>query len=219
MKTIFFTTITWIWVLASCSSKTEVSSPDGHIKWAFQLDEKGEMTYHVTVKGQPFILSSSLGFEEKSGLNLKSGFQLINTKFDSEDEIWTQPWGENKTIRSHYNEMAVNLRNGDGAKLDYQGEGIYYYDFTYCENMNAWGNSDGEVQFKFRPVAGNWDVSYGPIEGDGNLIIGGEEIEFGIAYGSGTNLIISNLEPNDSYRIIVRCTSDSHYYVSVIKIN
>ena len=117
MKTIFFTIITWIWVLASCSSKTEVSSPNGHINWAFQLDEKGEMTYHVTVKGQPFILSSSLGFEEKSGLNLKNGFQLINTKFDSEDETWTQPWGENKTIRSHYNEMAVNLRNGDGAKL------------------------------------------------------------------------------------------------------
>ena len=131
------------------------------------------------------------------------------------------------TVYAKWRDSLELFSNGDivgdfsanGTPLDYQGTGIYYYDFTYDENMNAWGSPYGEVQFKFRPVAEKWDVSYGPIEGDGNLIIGGEEIEFGIAYGSGTNLIISNLEPNDSYRIIVRCTSDSHYYVSVIKIN
>ena len=75
------------------------------------------MTYQVTVNNRPFILPSALGFEEKSGLNLKDGFQVVNTTFDSQDETWTQPWGENKSIRSHYNEMAVNLKNGEGVKL------------------------------------------------------------------------------------------------------
>ena len=49
-------------LLCSCTSKTEVTSPDGHIKWSLDLDEKGAMTYQVTVNNQPFILSSPLGF-------------------------------------------------------------------------------------------------------------------------------------------------------------
>ena len=75
------------------------------------------MTYQVSVKNAPFINASALGFEEKSGLNLKDGFQVVNTTFDTQDETWTQPWGENKSIRNHYNEMVVNLQNEAGVKL------------------------------------------------------------------------------------------------------
>ena len=117
MKKILYAVTMLVWVLCSCTSKTEVSSPDGRIKWSFQLNERGEMTYQVSVNGQSFILPSVLGFEEKSGLNLKDGFQVLNTKFESLDETWTQPWGENKVIRSHYNEMAVNLKNEADVKL------------------------------------------------------------------------------------------------------
>ena len=115
MKSIFYSVVMLLFVLCSCTPKTEVTSPDGNIRWSFNLDEKGAMTYQVSVKDAPFINVSALGFEEKSGLNLKDGFQLEGTSFDSQDETWTQPWGENKSIRSHYNEMAVNLKNGAGV--------------------------------------------------------------------------------------------------------
>ena len=117
MKNIIYSVGMLLLVLCSCTPKTEVASPDGHIKWAFNLDEKGGMSYQVSVNGKPFIGASALGFAEKSGLNLSDGFQLLGTEFDSQDETWTQPWGENKSIRSHYNEMAVNLKNNDGVKL------------------------------------------------------------------------------------------------------
>ena len=117
MKNIIYSVGMLLLVLCSCTPKTEVASPDGHIKWAFNLDEKGGMSYQVSVNGKPFIGASALGFVEKSGLNLSDGFQLLGTEFDSQDETWTQPWGENKSIRSHYNEMAVNLKNNDGVKL------------------------------------------------------------------------------------------------------
>ena len=117
MKKILYAVAILVCVLCSCTSKTEVLSPDGRIKWSFQLEEKGKMVYQVSVNGQPFILPSELGFEEKSGLNLKDGFQVINTTFESLDETWLQPWGENKVIRSHYNEMAVNLKNEADVKL------------------------------------------------------------------------------------------------------
>ena len=117
MKNVFYFAIMLLFVLSGCTSKTEVASPNSNIKWSLNLDDKGAMTYQVTVNNQPFILPSALGFEEKSGLNLKDGFQVVNTTFDSQDETWTQPWGENKSIRSHYNEMAVNLKNEAGVKL------------------------------------------------------------------------------------------------------
>ena len=117
MKSIFYSVAMLLFVLCSCTPKTEVTSPDGNIKWSFNLDEKGAMTYQVSVKDAPFINASALGFQEKSGLNLADGFQLEGTSFDSQDETWTQPWGENKSIRSHYNEMAVNLKNEAGVKL------------------------------------------------------------------------------------------------------
>lgn len=117
MKNIIYSVGMLLLVLCSCTPKTEVASPDGHIKWAFNLDEKGGMSYQVSVNGKPFIGASALGFAEKSGLNMSDGFQLLGTEFDSQDETWTQPWGENKSIRSHYNEMAVNLKNNDGVKL------------------------------------------------------------------------------------------------------
>lgn len=50
-------------VLCSCTPKTEVTSPDGNIKWSFNLDEKGGMTYQVSVKNVPFINTSALGIE------------------------------------------------------------------------------------------------------------------------------------------------------------
>ena len=117
MKNIFYSAVMLLLVLCGCAPKTEVASPDGNIKWSFNLDEKGGMTYQVSVNGTPFINASPLGFEEKSGLDLASGFQIVGTSFDSQDETWTQPWGENKSIRSHYNEMAVNLKNEAGVKL------------------------------------------------------------------------------------------------------
>ena len=117
MKNIFYSAVMLLLVLCGCAPKTEVASPDGSIKWSFNLDEKGGMTYQVSVNGTPFINASPLGFEEKSGLDLASGFQIVGTSFDSQDETWTQPWGENKSIRSHYNEMAVNLKNEAGVKL------------------------------------------------------------------------------------------------------
>ena len=81
MKKILYAVAILVCVLCSCTSKTEVLSPDGRIKWSFQLEEKGKMVYQVSVNGQPFILPSELGFEEKSGLNLKDGFQVVNTAF------------------------------------------------------------------------------------------------------------------------------------------
>ena len=126
-------------LIFSCSSpniKTEVTSPDKKIKVAFNIDNDGAMSYNVKVckglkdgeeiegKGDMgsewrtiFIDDSQLGFEAKDGLNLKDAFEIVDVKFSSNDETWEQPWGENRIIRNHYNEMAVDLINEDSIFL------------------------------------------------------------------------------------------------------
>ena len=66
-------------------------------------------TYSVNFKGRPVILSSVLGFDLKDG-EMKAGFAWVAAKKSSKDETWTQPWGEEKKVRNHYNELAITLQ-------------------------------------------------------------------------------------------------------------
>lgn len=92
-------------LLLGCTSHpVEVVSPDGHIRLVFALESNDRMTYRVEVNDTAFILSSSLGFKAEAGINLSDNFQVTGTDFATHDQTWTQPWGENKTIRNHYNE-------------------------------------------------------------------------------------------------------------------
>lgn len=96
---------------------TEVSSPNGAISLSFCLADSGRMTYQVAVNDSAFILPSALGFEARNGVNLSDGFKVTATDFSSKDTTWTQPWGENKSIREHYNEMTVHLKNAAQTQL------------------------------------------------------------------------------------------------------
>lgn len=104
-------------VLCGCTRPTELASPDGNIKLVFNLTETGDMTYGVSVGGTPFINPSVMGFEGRDGVNLSKGFRIEGTEFTAKDETWTQPWGENKSIRNHYNEMAVRLKDQANTEL------------------------------------------------------------------------------------------------------
>ena len=106
-------------LLSGCMplKQTEGTSPNGHIRLAFALDGNNRMTYQVSVGDTVFITPSLLGSTAKDGVNLAEGFKVINTDFTTHDETWTQPWGENKNIRNHYNEMAVHLSDTTNTKL------------------------------------------------------------------------------------------------------
>ena len=110
--------ISGVMLTTACTqAPTEVTSPDGKIQLTFALNEQGVPQYQVNVDGKSFIAPSNLGFETKEGYNLSNGFKVVNAKFNQKDETWNQPWGENKTIREHYNEMAVHLENQDNVEM------------------------------------------------------------------------------------------------------
>jgi hypothetical protein len=51
-----------------------------------------------------------MGFELANNTNLLDGFSLLDTVYDSKDELWEPVWGEERQIRNHYNEMLVILQ-------------------------------------------------------------------------------------------------------------
>src|SRR5258708_4885541 len=86
-----------------------IQSPDRKLKLSFSLSATGEPVYQLTFSNKSVIKPSKLGLELKGQPNLLAGFSI--TKIDSSlvDGNWNPVWGEVKTIRNHYCELAVTL--------------------------------------------------------------------------------------------------------------
>ena len=116
-----------------------LASPDGRIKMEFLLTENGTPQYSLNYNEEPVVLPSSLGFElrgtlkasvlkfgeklekvdEKPPYSLHDGFEVTGCETDTFDETWSPVWGEESSIRNHYNELLVHLeQKGTGNKLD-----------------------------------------------------------------------------------------------------
>jgi hypothetical protein len=90
-------------------SAQELLSPNKNLVLKFSLQTGGIPTYALTYNGKPVIKPSKLGLELKKGPSLLNGFEVADTNTSTFDETWTPVWGEVKTIRNHYNELAVTL--------------------------------------------------------------------------------------------------------------
>lgn len=88
----------------------QLKSPNGNFTMDFALQNGGVPSYSLTYKGKAVIKPSKLGLELKNDKkSLLNDFTVADTKTSTFDEVWSPVWGEVKTIRNHYNEMAVTL--------------------------------------------------------------------------------------------------------------
>ena len=91
-------------LLAACSPKTSVTSPDGRIAVRFELTPSGIPTYAVDVDGQSLLEPSVMGLVSDD-VNLDRGFALKSSKVGRYRETWHQPWGENKEVEDNHREL------------------------------------------------------------------------------------------------------------------
>ena len=110
-----FLLIFFLFTVQSCSTSTTVSSPDGTITINFEL-KGGKPFYSVQKNGNPVIIPSALGIKLSQKLQLDSNFKVVALKQSVFDETWTQPWGEQKEIRNHYNALRVDLGAASGEE-------------------------------------------------------------------------------------------------------
>ena len=117
-------------VPARLSARMETAySPDNNIVVNFDVKD-GIPVYNVSFKGKQVIGDSRLGLELVSAKgngefnnfdsheaenqnSLRDGFTMMTSRYSSFDETWQPVWGEESSIRNHYNEMAVTLMQKD----------------------------------------------------------------------------------------------------------
>ena len=85
-----------------------LKSPNSEIELTFSLTKKGVPTYKISYKDQAVIKQSKLGLELK-GDDLISGFTITSTDKLTYDNTWETVWGEESSIRNHYNELSIEL--------------------------------------------------------------------------------------------------------------
>ena len=115
---VFFTLIlllTFGWIAAQSKQGRTVSSPDNHISLEFDV-KSGVPYYRVSRDGKPVISTSRLGLALKERAGFDGNLRIIDARTTTFDETWTQPWGEVKTIRNHYNSLLVSLERTAAPK-------------------------------------------------------------------------------------------------------
>lgn len=107
-----------------------IFSPDKNLTATFQLQENGVPSYQLSYKGKQVIKPSVLGLELVNLAGLTDGFTVSKTEQNTVDETWTPVYGEEKSIRSNYNELLVTLTHKTAVSSDY----------AFVCSMMAWGS-------------------------------------------------------------------------------
>lgn len=93
-----------------------VASPGNVLEVTFSLNGEGRMQYRVNRLGAPVIADSQLGFLFTDQPQMLRNFAVIGRRARDHDETWQQPWGEDRSIRDRYRELAIDLEEKTALK-------------------------------------------------------------------------------------------------------
>lgn len=154
-------------IFAHAQQVFQLVSPNGKNKVKVEQDAAGKLKYSVEFKGKEIIKPSALGFnffgEQPIGANL----QVVNSEKRSFDENWNIPLGEFSTIRNHYNELKLELKETSNqprlVNLEFRAfdDGVgFRYLFPKQENLRNVRIKDEKTEFA---INGDIDVWWIPV--------------------------------------------------------
>ncbi len=85
-----------------------VASPDGNV--VVTVSDTAGLRYRVSFDGRPVIVDSRLGLDFAGGFSLGRASALAGARRANHDSVWENPFGQHRTVRDHYQEMVVALR-------------------------------------------------------------------------------------------------------------
>ncbi len=138
-----------------------LTSPDGHLQVTVGI-KGGKPFYSVSRDGKPVVNRSYLGFTLHDG-TLDNHFKIVGRSRDSKNETWTQPWGEDRVVNNHYNELKVRLQQTDKRQRQLNivfrafNDGIgFRYEFPKQRNLDNFQIMEEMTQIAMPTDAQAW---------------------------------------------------------------
>jgi hypothetical protein len=152
MKRIF--SILSLVIISTFLNAQELKSPNGNITLNFELNSNGTPTYKLNYKSKPVVKTSKLGLELKNDKqSLMDNFSVAKTQTFALNEDWNPVWGEVKTIKNNYNELAVTLNQKETNRImlirfRLFNEGLgFRYEFPEQKNLGHFIIKEEHTQF------------------------------------------------------------------------
>ena len=141
-----------------------LESPDGRNEVTVELRD-GSLYYGVSRDGRAVITPSLLGFELRDAPLLRDSLRIAATARDSRDETWTQPWGQVREVRNHYNELRVAVQEMAPPERRFDvvfrafDDGIAFrYELPAQPELNAFAIQDELTEFALATDGRAWWV-------------------------------------------------------------
>jgi len=161
--------------LLSCSKKStyqvEVTSPNAEIVVNVNISEDGQPFYNVAFKNKKVIDTSYLAIELLNAESLKNNFKILGTSIETFNDTWQMPWGEQRDVVNHYNELQIELQESSGLKrtlnlvFKVYNDGVgFRYEFPEQKGWSEALIKEEQTEFSLTEdyetfwIPGDWDI-------------------------------------------------------------
>jgi alpha-glucosidase len=161
---------TMVLVLAVCAAtapvaaQTRVTSPDNRNEVQVGIHEGG-LYYLVQRDGKTLLTPSRLGFVFRGQPPLRDSLSIVDSSRSTRDETWTQPWGEVRRVRNHYNELKVSVQENTSPKRQFTlavrafNDGVAFrYEVPAQPNLSEFEIMDELTEFALADNARAWSI-------------------------------------------------------------
>lgn len=158
--------------MGACTDKNySVQSPSGGVCVDFCLTGSNQPSYSVSFNGKAVIEPSTLGFDLKDAPSLGAGLRVDSVKTREFNERWEMPWGEQRYVTNHFNELTIflsekrDLHRRFAVVFRVFDDGVgFRYEFPEQENLSDVTIVDENTQFNLTGnhtcwwQPGDWDI-------------------------------------------------------------
>src|ERR1051326_1033115 len=132
----------------------QVFSPGSEIRLMVNHADDGTIHYSIDFKARQVILPSTLGFVLFQPSVKLNKFVLLGSDKRDVDDTWKPVWGEVSSIRDHYSELVLKLKDVSGSDIELNivfrvfDDGVAFrYEFPTQEKLNHFVVADELTQF------------------------------------------------------------------------
>ena len=148
---------------AAAQGPVRAASPDGTVSVELSLDGDGRAGYSVSRKGKPILGHSRLGFLFTDAPKIDRSLAITGQETRDFDQTWQQPWGEWSSVRNHYRELQVHLKESKGLGRTFTitfriyDDGVgFRYEFPDQPNMHHANIAEELTEFAFAQDGTAW---------------------------------------------------------------